>query len=137
MRRTGLLLSLLTTVGLVLLGGASAASAAQRAVGWGNYAGTGASPFDVPVPLPGLEEPVTGAVGGKHSLALLADGTVMGWGANVSGDLGSSPGYDELPVAIVESLSGVTALAASNRTSYALMQDGTVMAWGRGSEGEL
>jgi hypothetical protein len=137
MRRTGLLLSLLTTVGLALLGGASAASAAQRAVGWGNYAGTGASPFDVPALLPGLEEPVTGAVGGEHSLALLADGTVMGWGTNVSGDLGSSPGYDELPVAIVESLSDVTALAASNRTSYALMQDGTVMAWGSGSEGEL
>ncbi len=137
MRRTGLWLSLLTMVGFALLGGACVASAAHRAVGWGNYAGTGASPFDVPAPLPGLEEPVTGAVGGKHSLALLADGTVMGWGINLSGDLGSSPSYDELPVTIVESLSGVTALAASNRTSYALLQDGTVMTWGRGSEGEL
>ncbi|HTZ86535.1 MAG TPA: IPT/TIG domain-containing protein [Solirubrobacteraceae bacterium] len=134
MRRTGLL-GLLIALG-VLLSGASAASAAQRVLGWGSHSGSLAQPFDVPTPLSGLEGAIGGAAGGRHNLVLLAGGTVAGWGNNLDGALGTNPGPDQTPVPI-EGLSGVQALAAGIDTSYALMEGGTVEAWGRGSEGQL
>jgi hypothetical protein len=59
------------------------------------------------------------AAGGYHSLALLKNGTVIGWGDNSSGQTSVPAG-----------LSGVTAIGAGGYHSLALKNDGTVVAWG-------
>src|SRR5205085_616372 len=56
---------------------------------------------------------------GSHSLILKSDGTVIGWGNNLSGQAVSPAG-----------LSGVIALACGEAQSIALKSDGTVVGWG-------
>ena len=88
------------------------------------------------------------AAGGAHSLALCSDGTLVSWGSNNSGQLGSTAvgsGQDtslsSMPAAVDTGgvLSGktVVALAAGLYHSLALCSDGTVTAWGSNANGEL
>jgi uncharacterized delta-60 repeat protein len=82
------------------------------------------------------------AAGANHSLALCADGTVAGWGANTSGQLGNGGGGSTgTPVAVNTNgvLSGkkVVAIAAGQSHSMALCSDGTVAAWGANASGQL
>lgn len=92
---------------------------------------------DQPVPVTGLKFVTAVAAGGRHSLALLADGTVAAWGANGLGQLGNaSTTESSVPVA-VQGLSGVTAIAAGGSHSLALLANGTVMAWGDNEGGQL
>jgi alpha-tubulin suppressor-like RCC1 family protein len=65
-----------------------------------------------------------------HSLALLADTTVMAWGSNSDGQLGDGTTTTHLAPVMVPGLSGVSAIAAGGTHSLALLSDGTVMAWG-------
>ncbi|MHB8765811.1 MAG: RCC1 domain-containing protein, partial [Deferrisomatales bacterium] len=79
--------------------------------------------------------------GPNHSLAALADGTVLAWGRNFDGQLGDGTRQVEgppraVPEAVVD-LTGVVAVAAGdNRTSpvggfsLALTADGEVWGWG-------
>jgi alpha-tubulin suppressor-like RCC1 family protein len=60
------------------------------------------------------------AVGGAHSLALRADGSVVGWGDNSFGQIGIPPG-----------VTSIVAIAAGQHHSVALRRDGQVFAWGR------
>lgn len=173
--RLAVLLCALTTWGLVSPGSqASAASFGVQA--WGaNDAGqlgdgTNAGPEDcypgypepcslVPVAVSALSEAKSVMAGGSHGLALLSNGTVMAWGANNSGQLGTGA-FDSqtgevtgpeacvsnsgegtfpcstMPVA-VSGLTEVTALAAGTQSSFALLKNGTVMAWGSDEYGEL
>lgn len=101
--------------------------------------GVGASPEYSPVPLTvgGLTNVKAIAAGAGHGLALLANGTVMAWGENESGQLGSgSLAPSSTPVA-VKHLTGVKAIAAGGAFSLALLSNGTVMAWGDDERGEL
>lgn len=59
------------------------------------------------------------SVGTYHALALKTDGTVVAWGSNGSNQTNVPAG-----------LSGVVAVAASERLSVALKADGTVVRWG-------
>ena len=68
----------------------------------------------------GLSNVVAIAAGSFHSLALRADGTVVGWG-------GDSHGQTDIPSA----LSNVVAIAAGDEHSLALRADGTVVGWGQ------
>jgi alpha-tubulin suppressor-like RCC1 family protein len=61
------------------------------------------------------------AVGGAHSLALRADGSVVGWGDNSFGQIGIPP-----------EVTNIVAIAAGQHHSVALRADGQVFAWGRG-----
>ena len=82
----------------------------------------------------------------EFSLALReADGVVLSWGINETGQLGSgsnSPGFRVTPAPVV-GLSQVEAIAASKNFggglghSLALRMDGTVWAWGWNMEGQL
>ena len=72
-----------------------------------------------------------------HSLALLADGTVMAWGNNVVGQLGDGTMTNRLTPVAVTGLGGVTAIAGGGFHSLALLGDGTVMAWGANEAGQL
>jgi alpha-tubulin suppressor-like RCC1 family protein len=85
------------------------------------------------------------AAGTYHSLALCSDGSVVAWGDNSYGQLGSNTTTDSLvPVAVntaagVSALAGktVVAIAAGAYHSLALCSDGSVVAWGFNSDGEL
>jgi alpha-tubulin suppressor-like RCC1 family protein len=114
------------------------------------------SPYPVPV-CTAIERPckpehqlrgvVEVAAGATFSLARLSDGTVLAWGSNGAGQLGTgSLGGPEscgeagpcsrIPVA-VSGLKEVTGLAAAAQTAYALLKDGTVVAWGADEAGQL
>ncbi len=66
------------------------------------------------------------AAGGSHMLALRANGTVVAWGNNASGQT-------TIPVG----LSGVVHIAAGQSHSVALLNTGRVIAWGDNSFGQL
>lgn len=66
-----------------------------------------------------LSNVVAIATGRDHGLALRADGTVVGWGENRSGQTSAPAG-----------LSNVVAIAAGGEHSMALKRDGTIVAWG-------
>jgi hypothetical protein len=79
-------------------------------------------------------------------LALLANGTVMAWGANGSGQLGDeqlagpetcgAAACSKSPVS-VPGLSGVVAITAIGEYNLALLANGTVMAWGENGKYQL
>jgi len=94
---------------------------------------------DVPV-APGGVKFVTAVAASQHdTMALLAGGTVMAWGEDEYGQLGTFPGEEALsdvPVP-VEGLSKVVAIAAGNNFGLALLRNGTVEAWGGNEYGQL
>jgi alpha-tubulin suppressor-like RCC1 family protein len=88
---------------------------------------------------------LTGAVsiaaGYTHSLVALSDGTVWGFGLNLTGQLGNGTTNDintpvSTPVQAV-GLTGVQNVAAGNSHSLALRDDGSIWAWGNGAQGQL
>lgn len=93
----------------------------------------------LPVQVLNLEGPVISvAAGAAHTLALLADGTVMAWGGNGSGQLGDGTTSNRMLPVRVSGLNGpAIAIAAGSSHSLALMADGSVMAWGYNSFGQL
>ncbi|MER8042491.1 hypothetical protein [Streptomyces sp. NPDC094032] len=94
-----------------------------------------------------LDDVVKVAAGDGHSIALLADGSVVGWGDNGYGELGDGTTTDRAtPVrvcAVGESapcgsfLTGVVSVAAGDVHSSALLADGTVVTWGSNFGGRL
>jgi hypothetical protein len=87
-------------------------------VAWGQIA---AGATDMPAGL----NAVAIAAGGSHSLALRADGTVVGWGDNYYGQ-----------TTVPAGLSNVVGIAAGGMHSLALRADGTVVGWGYNDHGE-
>ncbi|HEV8131747.1 MAG TPA: hypothetical protein VGQ81_10875 [Acidobacteriota bacterium] len=80
------------------------------------------------------------AAGGSHSLALRANGAVLAWGNNASGQLGdgtTTPKITALQVSGLGPGSGVVAIATGNTHSVALKSDGTVLGWGNNANGQL
>jgi alpha-tubulin suppressor-like RCC1 family protein len=96
---------------------------------------------------------VVQVVGGYgYDLALLNDGSVVGWGRSKMGQLGGGVTAGligsatplavctvvEAPCSAGNALKEVTQIAAGRETSYALLANGTVLAWGaNGLEGAL
>jgi alpha-tubulin suppressor-like RCC1 family protein len=92
----------------------------------------------IPLEVIGLPSAIAVAAGGNHSLALLADGGVWGWGSGGWGQLGS--GADEEVCEIfrtrcrpipISDLAGGIAISAGLNSSIALGSDGSVWEWGR------
>ncbi|MBM7774407.1 putative repeat protein (TIGR01451 family) [Actinokineospora baliensis] len=87
------------------------------------------------------------SAGERHTLWLLADGTVAATGFNTNGTLGDGTQTNRTtPVRVcavgatapcASFLSGVTAVAAGNRFSLALLSNGSVVSWGENSGGYL
>lgn len=76
------------------------------------------------------------ASGEQHVLALLADGTVLGWGRNEQGQLADLDEVVAEPQPIA-GLSGITAIGANSHTSYAVGAGGGVHSWGSSFSGQL
>lgn len=79
------------------------------------------------------------AAGAAHSLEIRADGTLHGWGANASGQLGDGSTMIRPTPVPVSLPAGVTALAvaAGGGHSLALGSDGELYAWGDNSRGQI
>ena len=113
------------------------------AFGWGmnNHGEVGSGSLEAaissPVPVKGIEFVTAVSAGMRHSLALLADGTVDSWGFNSRGQLGQAgASASRVPIA-VEHIETATAVAAGASHSLALLAGGTVMAWGDDESGQL
>ncbi len=80
------------------------------------------------------------AAGPGHTCALLANGTVVCWGDNSSGELGDGftgvGNSSSTPVA-VSNLTGVKAIAVGYEASCALLANGSVECWGYNVSGQL
>ncbi len=77
------------------------------------------------------------AAGSSHSLALLRDGTVWGWGDNGSGQLGDGTGNRKRSPIQVSKLNGVVQISTRGRHSLAAKSDGTAWGWGDNEYGQL
>jgi alpha-tubulin suppressor-like RCC1 family protein len=93
---------------------------------------------ELPVAVEGVSGATAVAAGARHSLALLGNGTVMAWGEDKAGELGTGTiaREDETP-ASVSGLSGASAISAGGEHSMALLATGTVLTWGENHFGEL
>ena len=96
--------------------------------------------FGVPTPHPSESTPVqvsglSGvkqvATGFEDGLALLSNGTVMGWGFNAHGAVGDGTTTPRPTPVPVSGLSGVIAIAQRQQHSLALLSNGTVVSWGQ------
>ncbi|MGO9833342.1 MAG: RCC1 domain-containing protein [Polyangiaceae bacterium] len=88
-------------------------------------------------PVVGLRNAASLSAGEGQACALLVDGTVLCWGDNASGQLGTgTTSKNSLVPVAVSGLTGVTAVSAGTATC-ALLGDGTVWCWGDNSYGEL
>jgi alpha-tubulin suppressor-like RCC1 family protein len=98
-------------------------------------------PLSNPTPsvVPGASNIVAIAAGNQHSLALKADGTLLSWGLDDSGQLGDGmvgPLSNPTP-SVVLGASNIIAIAAGGFHSLALKSDGTILSWGNGGLGQL
>jgi alpha-tubulin suppressor-like RCC1 family protein len=96
----------------------------------------------VPVRVPGLTDVIAISANYYYNLALLANGTVMAWGYNYSGQMGDAIGSQtgcecvERPVR-VPGISGAMAISTGEGHAAALLGDGTLMIWGENHEGQV
>lgn len=80
------------------------------------------------------------AAGRNHSLALLANGTVVSWGSNTKGQLGdpsTGVGRSYAKTVPIAGLTNIVAIAAGENTSYALGATGLLYAWGANTSGQI
>ncbi len=104
--------------------------------------GCGGTCKATPAPVPGLTNVIAISAAGGNGLALLANGTVMTWGADDSGQTGDGTGSMEGCKCIdaprpVPGVSGAMAISAGAFGGIALLADGSVQAWGANGNGQL
>lgn len=91
-----------------------------------------------PKPVPGAADVVAIAVGrhGRHTVALLRDGTLRAWGNNDWGQAGSGgdTGFQATP--ITPKIAGVATVFTAGRNTFAVRTDGSLWAWGGGGARE-
>jgi len=90
-------------------------------VGNGTFVETGCDCVPTPSALNALSSPQALAAGAYHSLALLSNGTVMGWGYNEKGEVGDGTLEDQASPVPVSGLSGVSGIAANDYQSFAIV----------------
>jgi hypothetical protein len=79
------------------------------------------------------------AAGHTHSLAATTAGTVVGWGANGTYQLGLGHTTDQLMPVTISGLAGIVAVGAGtlNHSSFAFAGNGAVYGWGDNEFGRL
>lgn len=88
--------------------------------------------------IPELTDVVDMSLGLNHTIALKADGTVVSFGSNSSGELGIGvTGGNRTSPVLVNGLSNVVAISTKSDFNLALKGDGTVVSWGSNLSGEL
>ncbi len=89
---------------------------------------------NIPVEVP-VEKVSSIAAGMYHTAALTEDGDVITWGYNDMRQLGDDK--DNYTIGKLETISGMTALAAGENICFALGNNGIVTAWGENSDGQF
>lgn len=92
----------------------------------------------VPQQVQGVSNVVAISLGitGRHTLALLKDGTLRGWGNTDWGQLGAGVSGDFQLKPVVPKLTGVKAVFAAGNHSFAVRTDNTLWIWGSGARNE-
>jgi alpha-tubulin suppressor-like RCC1 family protein len=105
--------------------------------------GLGCNCVDSPRPVPGVAHAMAISAGSQTAMALISDGTAMGWGQNSEAQLGDGTSKPFLvgcecegPVR-VSGLTGASAVAAGEYESATILGDGTLRSWGYNGDGEL
>ncbi len=133
-------------VAAMLTFSASALAAGGSVSGWGyDYYGqangtpvtSGCDCAGLPGTVPGISDATQVSGGYYHSVALRANGSVVAWGYNGSGQLGDGTLTNSPAPVAVKGVSNAIAVAAGGYSSMALLSNGTVVAWGDNEDGEL
>jgi alpha-tubulin suppressor-like RCC1 family protein len=90
----------------------------------------------VPAQVTGITTAISAAAGNDHTLALLADGTVVAWGANASGQLGNGS-FKLSRVPVATGAQDVARVRAGGDMSMAITNHRVVLAWGRNADSQL
>ncbi|MBF0543890.1 MAG: Ig-like domain-containing protein [Candidatus Riflebacteria bacterium] len=100
---------------------------------------TNATPAPISINISAFGSPVKQiAAGGYHTLALLQDGRVIGWGANSKGEITGASGANIPTPAQIVGISSIDFIAAGFYYSAALqLSNGLVFTWGDNSKGQL
>jgi len=106
---------------------------AQGQLGLGNVT----TPYMSPTLIPNITNVNQISCGNAHSLVLLNDGTVKGFGRNDYGQLGLGNTANSTIPTLIPNLSNVKQIAGGVYYSLVLLNDGTVKAFGYNSDGEL
>lgn len=120
----------------------SSGSNNDRQLGNGSNTNTG-SVTPIETALPGQAAELAANSYGGH--ALLADGTVWGWGTNAGGLLGSAsaatnanaPEQVVTDAAGTQALANIVQIASASTRAMALDSSGTIWVWGKSSSGEI
>ncbi|MBK8657878.1 MAG: hypothetical protein IPN22_03115 [Bacteroidetes bacterium] len=75
--------------------------------------------------------------GTQHSIAVLTNGTVMGWGYNAYGQLGDGTTTTRLTPVIMSGISTATKVACGDNHTLLLLSNGTMRACGYNGYGQL
>jgi alpha-tubulin suppressor-like RCC1 family protein len=79
---------------------------------------------------------ITGGLTGRHTLALLKDGSLRGWGNTDWGQVGAGVSGTYQPKPATPRIAGVQAVFAAGNNTYAVKADGSFWGWGNGGSGE-
>lgn len=90
-----------------------------------------------PVTVPGIAGATKAAAGGRHSLAVLGDGTVRAWGSNSGGQLGNGTTTSSSSPVPVSGLTSVIAVSGGSEHSLAVRSNGAIWGFGRNNYGQL
>jgi hypothetical protein len=91
----------------------------------------------VPLQVVNLSGVTAIAAGADHTLALLSDGTVKGWGQGNCGQLGFGYAFSLSEPTFSRGMTDVVAIAAGSGHSVYLKSDGTVWGTGANDQGQL
>lgn len=144
--RTVLALCAICAAAMLTFSAATALAAGGSVSGWGyDYYGqangtpvtSGCECAGLPGTVPGISDATQVSGGYYHSVALRANGSVVAWGYNGSGQLGDGTETNSPTPVAVKGISNAIAVAAGGYSSMALLSNGTVVAWGDNEDGEL
>jgi alpha-tubulin suppressor-like RCC1 family protein len=79
---------------------------------------------------------ITTGISGRHTMALLKDGTLRGWGNSDFGQIGAGVSGNFQPKPVTPRITGVSAVFAAGNNTFALKTDGTFWGWGGGNTDE-
>lgn len=75
-------------------------------------------------------------LGGRHTLVLLKDGTLRGWGNTDWGQIGAGVSGTFQPRPVTPKIAGVKAVFAAGNNSFAVRNDNSFWVWGSGGRTE-
>lgn len=89
-----------------------------------------------PVVVPALTGVQALSLGGRHGLAIVEEGAVVGWGDDAHGLIGATAAAKPAPIRLA-SLLHVREIASSSSHACARFDSGTVACWGQNDAGQL